>query len=161
MANNHSGEADTAEAMVSLRRLAELDAAALERAAPTAPQRPTPQRPAASRRLAGYGVDFSSVDLRAAHAAKGMIRRERPSGIVAVDCPWGGGHSEDSPSGTAIGPRNSGGWWWRCLHASCAGRTMADLLDALGIDAVRQSAARNAGEGRLAAAERKARGWSW
>lgn len=154
-------EASTSEAMLALRRLAVLDAVAVERAAPTPRRVPTPTQMDATRRLAASGVDFASVDLYAAHAAKGMVRREHRNGNVAVDCPWGGGHSEDSASGTAIGRRNEGGWWWRCLHASCEHRTMADLMDALGVATVRQASTRSAGAGRLASATRKASGWAW
>jgi len=60
-------------------------------------------------------------------------------GRVDVLCPWADGHSTDSgPSSTSYFPAGVGGFaqgHFRCLHASCAGRTDGDFLEAVGYTA--------------------------
>lgn len=57
-------------------------------------------------------------------------------GQLFVRCPWRDSHSGDSGETEATYfPAGSGGYQrghWRCLHASCQGRTDEDFLDAVG-----------------------------
>jgi hypothetical protein len=152
-------EDDTSAAMLALGRLPVIDAETVERAAPTRRHRPTREQAQAMRRLAATGVDLASIDLYEAHAHAGLLRGSERNGVVPVQCPWGAGHSTDAQTSTAIGRRDGGGWWWKCLHASCEHRSMTDLLDALGVDRVRSAATKTRGQARIEAALKRHEGW--
>jgi len=59
-----------------------------------------------------------------------------PDGRLHVRCPFEGGHSTDTgPSSTTYFPAGVGGFdqgHFKCLHASCSGRTDGDFLEAVG-----------------------------
>ena len=86
-------------------------------------------RPAADERdtLARPGLYAAIVDgFRVAN----LIRRKLVDKTV-VTCPHAGGHSHGDGSGTVVMGNGS----VKCHHGSCAGRTQADFLVALPIDA--------------------------
>ena len=66
----------------------------------------------------------------------GWVTDYERDGRVDVRCPWEDGHSVDSgPSSTSYFPAGVGGFaqgHFRCLHASCSGRTDGDFLEAVG-----------------------------
>ncbi len=45
----------------------------------------------------------------------------------AIRCPWVSEHSGKDPSGTYLGKRADGGFWYRCRHAHCEGRAWEDF----------------------------------
>ncbi len=69
----------------------------------------------------------------------GWVTSHERDGRVFVRCPWESGHSMDSgPSATVYFPAGVGGFeqgHFRCLHASCAGRTDGGFLGAVGYQA--------------------------
>jgi hypothetical protein len=71
-------------------------------------------------------------------AEHGHILDEGHGGQVYVECPWKAGHSSDSGvTETAYFPAGTGGFdcgHFKCLHASCEGRTDEDFLDAIGFN---------------------------
>lgn len=66
----------------------------------------------------------------------GHVRDWSPDGKVYVTCPWKAGHSSDSgPTESTWFPAGVGGFGsghYKCLHASCAGRTDDEFLAAVG-----------------------------
>ena len=66
----------------------------------------------------------------------GWVTGFERDGRVDVRCPWEDGHSSDSgPTSTSYFPAGVGGFaqgHFRCLHASCSGRTDGDFLEAVG-----------------------------
>jgi len=60
-------------------------------------------------------------------------------GQLFIECPWKEGHSSDSgDTETAYFPKGSGGYdqgHYKCLHASCAGRSDGDFDEATGYSA--------------------------
>lgn len=72
-------------------------------------------------------------------AEHGLILDEGHGGQVYVECPWKAGHSGDSGvTETAYFPAGTGGFdcgHFKCLHASCEGRTDEEFLDAVGFNA--------------------------
>jgi predicted P-loop ATPase len=69
----------------------------------------------------------------------GWVTGYERDGKVNVRCPWEDGHStQTGPSSTTYFPAGVGGFaqgHFRCLHASCAGRTDGDFLEATGVGA--------------------------
>jgi predicted P-loop ATPase len=69
----------------------------------------------------------------------GWVTGFERDGRVDVRCPWEDGHSTDSgPTSTSYFPAGVGGFaqgHFRCLHASCQGRTDGDFLEAVGYGA--------------------------
>lgn len=68
---------------------------------------------------------------------KGLVLGERPDGRLFIECPWSHEHTEGvgDDSSTAYWPAHTGGYeqgHFKCLHASHAGRTRGDFLEALG-----------------------------
>lgn len=68
--------------------------------------------------------------------AEGWVTGSGSDGRVDVRCPFEAGHSSDTgPSSTSYFPVGVGGFaqgHFRCLHASCMGRTDGDYLEATG-----------------------------
>lgn len=67
----------------------------------------------------------------------GRVLRERPDGRLFIECPWHEEHTEGvgDDSSTAYWPAHTGGYaqgHFKCLHASHAGKTRGDFLDAIG-----------------------------
>ena len=69
----------------------------------------------------------------------GWVTGWAQDGRVDVRCPWADGHSSDTgPSSTSYYPAGVGGFaqgHFKCLHASCAGRTDGDFVQATGYGA--------------------------
>lgn len=86
---------------------------------------------------AGEGTAEDDVALYLAE--HGHILDEGPGGQVYLECPWKAGHSGDSGvTETTYFPAGTGGFdcgHFKCLHASCEGRTDEDFLDAVGFNA--------------------------
>jgi hypothetical protein len=142
-------DADIGAAIVALARTPTLNAPMMRTICP--PPAPPPQ----SATMRALNVDLRTVDLRAAFQANSMIRREISAGKYAVICPWENGHTTpdhdhaSSNTSTVIGTHSGGGYWFRCLHASCETRTYADVLEVFGVDVVRATATRSAAAGRI------------
>lgn len=66
----------------------------------------------------------------------GWVTGFERDGRVDVRCPWEDGHStQTGPTSTSYFPAGVGGFaqgHFRCLHASCAGRTDGDFFEAVG-----------------------------
>jgi hypothetical protein len=141
--------ADTGAAIIALHRTPTLNAPMMCEICPPPPRPPKP--PA----MVALGVDLRTVDLRAAFQGSGMLRREVSAGKYAVVCPWEDGHTApDHDTGSAntstvIGARAEGGYWFRCLHASCESRPYTDVLQAFGVEMVRATSTRSASAGRV------------
>lgn len=75
-------------------------------------------------------------DLYSWLADNGHVLDYGNEGQAFIECPWKDGHSGDSGvTETAYFPRGGRGYeqgHFKCLHASCSGRTDADFEDALG-----------------------------
>jgi hypothetical protein len=59
---------------------------------------------------------------------------EVPDGLgkkLAVVCPWVEQHTGGDRSGTRVGHREGGGFWFHCDHAHCCERTWADFREAV------------------------------
>lgn len=74
----------------------------------------------------------------AALDAAGLIQSRDRDGKLHITCPFADGHTggESKGSSTSYFPAHTGGYergHFSCLHASCAGRTDTDFLDALGL----------------------------
>lgn len=72
---------------------------------------------------------------------KGMVKSQRREGALNVECPFADDHtSESGESSTVYYPPNTGGYamgHFKCLHATCVGRTRGQFLARLGVDEVR------------------------
>lgn len=90
-------------------------------------------------RCTGLGEHPVEDDVALYLAEHGLILDEGAGGQVYVECPWKAGHSGDSGvTETAYFPAGTGGFdcgHFKCLHASCEGRTDEDFLDAVGFNA--------------------------
>jgi predicted P-loop ATPase len=94
--------------------------------------------PPHERRIRDKSEDFEARDdVAAALIEKGLVLDEGRDGALYVACPWVDGHSMDSGvTEAAWFPAGTGGFeqgHFRCLHASCDGRTDEDFLTALGL----------------------------
>ncbi len=69
-------------------------------------------------------------------AESGLVLDYGNEGQAFIECPWKDGHSSDSGvTETAYFPKGGRGYeqgHFKCLHASCAGRTDTDFEDAMG-----------------------------
>lgn len=81
----------------------------------------------------------------------GWVTGYQRDGRVDVRCPWEDGHSTDSgPTSTSYFPAGVGGFalgHFRCLHASCSGRTDAAFWAATGRSASEFSVVEHAADG--------------
>lgn len=142
-------ESDTGAAILAIARSPTLNAPMMRDICPPPPRPPKP--PA----MVALGVDLHTVDLRAAFQGSGMLRREVSAGKYAVVCPWEGGHTDpdydtgSANTSTVIGARPDGGYWFRCLHASCESRAYTEILEAFGVRTVRETATQTASAGRI------------
>lgn len=68
-----------------------------------------------------------------------VVRGRGREGEIWLRCPWEDAHSVDSgPSATAYFPAGGRGYetgHFKCLHAHCSGRTDAEFVSALGLEA--------------------------
>ncbi len=71
---------------------------------------------------------------------QGLVKSQRPDGALNIVCPFEAAHTTESgESSTVYFPPNTGGYavgHFKCLHASCAGRTRGMFLARLGVDEV-------------------------
>jgi P4 family phage/plasmid primase-like protien len=89
----------------------------------------------AGQRRKGLSVDTD--DARALWLLEqSLVIDSGRDGALYVECPWKDGHSMDSgPTETAYFPAGTQGYelgHYKCLHASCAGRSDTDFDEALG-----------------------------
>jgi hypothetical protein len=85
----------------------------------------------------GGNGDFSTLNVEAWFAAYGLYKRALGGGKHAVTCPWANEHSTaDTAYGTDTVVWDGGrpALWptFRCLHAHCDGRGIADVMQLLG-----------------------------
>lgn len=71
---------------------------------------------------------------------KNLVKSQRREGGLNIECPFSDEHtSESGESSTVYYPPNTGGYavgHFKCLHASCVGRTRGQFLARLGVDEV-------------------------
>lgn len=92
----------------------------------------------ARERSSTVGEGTAEDDVALYLAEHGLILDEGVGGQVYLECPWKAGHSSDSGvTETTYFPAGTGGFdcgHFKCLHASCEGRTDEDFLDAIGFN---------------------------
>lgn len=70
----------------------------------------------------------------------GLVKSQRNEGALNIECPFSGEHTSASgESSTVYYPPNTGGYamgHFKCLHASCVGRTRGMFMARLGVDQV-------------------------
>lgn len=93
----------------------------------------------ARTRRAGSGGDGAGLDETGRWLLDNWSCHDVEQGRIYLVCPFEAGHSTlDNGTGTAYFSAGTGGYeqgHWRCLHASCEGRTDADFLEATGYSA--------------------------
>lgn len=71
---------------------------------------------------------------------KDLVKSQRREGGLNIECPFADEHtSESGETSTVYYPPNTGGYavgHFKCLHASCVGRTRGQFLARLGVDEV-------------------------
>lgn len=71
---------------------------------------------------------------------QGLVKSQRREGGLNIECPFAAEHtSESGESSTVYYPPNTGGYavgHFKCLHATCVGRTRGMFLARLGVDEV-------------------------
>lgn len=88
--------------------------------------------PRATNAPMGRG-DYRTLDVVAWFSARGLYLRDMGDGKHAVTCPWAGEHSEGSAESATVVWEAAGGWpAFRCLHAHCDHRRIADVMALLG-----------------------------
>lgn len=79
-------------------------------------------------------AELSGGYLIRAFAAAGWLGEQIDADRVCVRCPWESDHTVSSPPSSTVlfAPSRPGGpGWFRCSHAHCSGRSLADVLAAL------------------------------
>ena len=88
--------------------------------------------PRATNAPMGRG-DYRTLDVVAWFASHGQYLKDMGGGKHAVTCPWAGEHSEGSAESATVVWEAAGGWpSFRCLHAHCDHRRIADVMALLG-----------------------------
>lgn len=100
------------------------------------PPKPKIARVTGMNATAGSG-DYRTLDVVAWFAAHGHYLGDLHDGKHAVICPWAAEHSEDTSASATVVWEAAGRWpAFRCLHAHCDHRRIADVMAFFG-DAAR------------------------
>lgn len=99
---------------------------------------------AAAVRSGGRGQRLAEVadadPIAQALYSGGLVKSQRREGALNIECPFSDEHTSDSgESSTVYYPPNTGGYaqgHFKCLHASCVGRSRGQFLARLGVDEV-------------------------
>ncbi len=100
-----------------------------------AENRPQSRAATSSSSFQAMGLgDYRTLDIVALMRAHELYRRALGNRLHAVWCPWAAGHSTPHGATGAVIFANGPGAWpgFHCHHASCAGRSITDLIAKLG-----------------------------